>query len=173
MAAVSGNPAVALRDRAREAMLASGGRGFVRFLPPGGALLATDALCRATQEQAEAIVRALRAAGFVCAQSGALLLLLTPQDALLAAAPETKTVVDWAGEVYAAQALARRWQERPPLPLTPAGRQLILETLRLIWQPRSRVLGGIDALRGRAAVMLRGGDASGLHEAGSYLGAAL
>ena len=34
MAAVSGNPAVALRDRAREAMLASGGRGFVRFLPP-------------------------------------------------------------------------------------------------------------------------------------------
>lgn len=172
MAAVSGNPAVALRDRAREAMLASGGRGFVRFLPPGGALLATDALCRATQEQAEAIRAALRAAGFVCAQSGALLL-LTPQDALLAAAPETKTVVDWAGEAYAAQALARRWQARPPLPLTPAGRQLILETLRLIWRPRSRVLGGIDALRARAAVMLRVGDASGLHEAGAYLGAAL
>ena len=73
MAAVSGNPAVALRDRAREAMLASGGRGFVRFLPPGGALLATDALCRATQEQAEAIRAAQRAAGFVCEQSGALL----------------------------------------------------------------------------------------------------
>ncbi|MDD7175399.1 MAG: hypothetical protein PUH70_10105 [Clostridiales bacterium] len=172
MAAVSGNPAVALRDRAREAMLASGGRGFVRFLPPGGALLATDALCRASGAQAEAIVRALREAGFACEQAGALLL-LTPQDALLTAAPETEMTVAWAGEAYAAQALALRWQERPPLPLTPAGRQLILETLRLIWQPRSHVYRGIDALRGRAAVMLRGGDASGLHEAGAYLGAVL
>lgn len=172
MAAVSGNPAVALRTLAREAMLASGGRGFVRFLPPGGALLATDALCRAPQEQAEAIRRALRTAGFVCEQSGALLL-LTPQDALLTAAPDIQTDVDWAGEAYAAQALARRWQARPPLPLTPAGRQLVLETLRLIWQPQACVLGGIDALRARAAVMLRVGDASGLHEAGAYLGAAL
>lgn len=172
MAAVSGNPAVALRSLAREAVLASGGRGFVRFLPPGGALLATDALCRASQEQAEAISAALREAGFACKTSGALLL-LTPQDALLTAAPKTKTTVDWAGGAYAAQALALRWQERPPLPLTPAGRQLVLETLRLIWQPEARVYKGIDALRGRAAVMLRGGDASGLHEAGAYLGAAL
>ncbi len=172
MAAVSGNPAVALRTLAREAMLASGGRGFVRFLPPGGALLATDALCRAEREQAEAIRKALRAAGFVCEDAGALLL-LTPQDALLAAAPDIQTDVDWAGEAYAAQALARRWQARPPLPLTPAGRQLVLETLRLIWQPQACVLEGIDALRARAAVMLRVGDASGLHEAGAYLGAAL
>lgn len=172
MAAVSGNPAVALRSLAREAVLLAGGRGFVRFLPPGGALLATDAPCRASREQAEAIVRALREAGFACETSGALLL-LTPRDALLTAVPETKTAVDWAEEAYAAQALALRWQERPALPLTPAGRRLVLETLRLIWQPRSHVYRGIDALRGRAAVMLRGGDASGLHEAGAYLGAVL
>ena len=77
-------------------------------------------------------------------------------------------------EIRAAyRALARRWQARPPLPLTPAGRQLVLETLRLIWQPQACVLEGIDALRARAAVMLRVGDASGLHEAGAYLGAAL
>ena len=49
----------------------------------------------------------------------------------------------------------------------------MLETLRLIWQPQACVLEGIDALRARAAVMLRVGDASGLHEAGAYLGAAL
>lgn len=40
MAAVS---AQTIRARAREAIFAAGGRGFVRFLPEGGALLVSDA----------------------------------------------------------------------------------------------------------------------------------
>ena len=46
--------AVRLRERARGAMLAAGGRGFVRFLPAGGALLATDAIRRCGDDAARA-----------------------------------------------------------------------------------------------------------------------
>lgn len=174
MAAVSGNPALWLRALAREAVLGAGGRGFVRFLPPGGALLATDALARDVDAALEApMTAALAAAGFICEPQGALLT-MTPADALLLrAAGECAPAVriDWDGPLAPAQALAVRWLRRPGLPLTDAGRALAAETLRLLWQPRPRVLAGLGSLRVLAAQGLRAGDASGAHEAGCYLGA--
>ena len=174
MAAVSGSPALWLRALAREAVLGAGGRGFVRFLPPGGALLATDALTRAADAaQEKRLTDALAAAGLICAPQGALLT-MTPTDALLlraAGAREPAVRIDWDSPLAPAQALAVRWLRRPGLPLTDAGRALAAETLRLLWQPRPRVLAGLGGLRALAAQNLRAGDMSGAHEAGCYLGA--
>ena len=46
--------AIRLRDEARAAMLSAGGHGFMRFLPAGGALLATDAIRRCGDDVARA-----------------------------------------------------------------------------------------------------------------------
>ena len=100
--------ALRLRERARAAMLSADGRGFVRFLPAGGAL-------------------------------------------------------------HPAQALANRFQAAAAQPLTGAGRQLIVETMRLTWQTPETLLSGLPALRAQAAVMQRRGDRSGMHQAGALL----
>ena len=162
--------AVRLRDRAREALLAAGGRGFVRFLPPGGALLATDAIRRCADESARAgLINALEAAGFICVAHGGLLE-LTPADDVLSAPVGGAVEVDWESPMHPAQALAHRFLASDKRPLTDEGRQLVLETLRLTWEMRDdRLLAGLTALRARAAVQLRRGDRSGLHEAGAVL----
>ena len=174
MAAVSGNPALLLRALAREAVLGAGGRGFVRYMPPGGALLATDALARASDAaQAGRLTDALTAAGFVSAPRGTLLGLMPSDALLLRAAGEAAppALIDWDGPLLPAQALAARWLKKPSLPLTDAGRALATETLRLLWQPPERVMAGLSGLRALAAENLRAGDASGAHEAGCYLSA--
>ena len=162
--------AVRLRERAREAMLASGGRGFMRFLPAGGALLATDAIRRCGDDAArERLTEALHAAGFVCEARGGLLE-LTPTDGVLSAFNGGgRPAIDWENPLHPAQALAARFLNNPKQPLTPAGRQLIVETLRLTWLAPDRALLGLPALRAQAAVMLRQGDRSGLYEAGAVL----
>ena len=162
--------AVRLRGRAREAVLAAGGRGFVRFLPAGGALLATDAIRRCGDDAArERLTQALRAAGFACGVRGGLLD-MTPADDVLSALDGEKTIaVCWESPLHPAQALAGRFLAAEKRPLTPDGRQLILETLRLTWLAPDRVLSGLPALRARAAVMLRRGDRSGFCEAGAVL----
>lgn len=162
--------AVRLRERAREAMLAAGGRGFVRFLPAGGALLATDAIRRCADDAARArLTDALAQAGFACGMRGGLLEMTPTDDVLLVPGGEERVAVDWESPLHPAQALAARFLKNPKQPLTPAGRQLILETLRLTWLASDRVLAGLPALRAQAAVMLRRGDRSGLHEAGALL----
>lgn len=162
--------AVRLRERAREAMLAAGGHGFVRFLPAGGALLATDAIRRCGDDASRArLTDALAAAGFVCEARGALLELTPADDVLSALDDGGRDAIDWESPLHPAQALARRFLANPGQPLTPAGRQLILETLRLTWLAPDRVLSGLPALRAQAAVMQRQGDRSGLHEAGAVL----
>ena len=102
--------ALSLRAAAREAMLAAGGRGFMRFLPPGDALLATDAVRRCGSDaQKTALTDALRAAGFaVCEKDG--LLMLMPKDTLLGGVvcgeePE----IDWASPLHTVQALGVGW----------------------------------------------------------------
>ena len=162
--------AVRLRERAREAMLAAGGRGFVRFLPAGGALLATDAVRRCADDASRArLTEALAQAGFACGMRNGLLEMTPTDDALLTSGGEERVAVDWESPLHPAQALAARFLKNPKQPLTPAGRQLILETLRLTWLAPDRVLSGLPALRAQAAVMLRQGDRSGLHEAGTLL----
>ena len=162
--------AVRLRERAREAMLAAGGRGFVRFLPAGDALLATDAVRRCADDASRArLTEALAQAGFVCGMRGGLLEMTPTDDVLLTPGGEERVAVDWESPLHPAQALAARFLKNPKQPLTSAGRQLILETLRLTWLAPDRVLSGLPALRAQAAVMLRQGDRSGLHEAGTLL----
>ena len=163
--------AVSLRLRARQAMLESGGRGFMRFTPEGSALLATDALRRCENAaQKASMIAALEGCGFACREEGGLLL-LSPDDAwfLEVQAHETRVSVDWESALHPVQALAARWCAQPACALTAAGRQLAVDTLRLTGLPGSRVMEGLDALRAQAAVMLRSGDRSDMRAAGCVL----
>ena len=169
MAGVTINPAAALRSLARDAVLTAGGRGFVRYLPEGRALLVTDAARRAP---AEPITEALAAAGFVCRLEENGLIIFSPSDARIAAMAQgcdPAVHIGWDGPLHPAQALADRFMRQERAPLTDDGRQLIFETLRLCSLPEARMLEGLGALRARAAAMLRGGDSSGMAEAGRLL----
>lgn len=160
-----------MRDLARAVMLRAGGRGFMRFAPAGAGLLATDAIRRcACSGQQEALIEALGACGFDCTVRNGMLL-LTPGDRMLAKiSEETGTIViDWESPLHPAASLAARWSALPPLPLTAAGRQMVIDTLRLTGTPGADVMEALDALRAQAAVMLRNRDRSGLHEAGVIL----
>ena len=166
---MAGVSAAALRDRARDAMLDCGGRGFMRFAPPGGALLLMDAPRRCTDDaQARRLTDALERAGFACSTEGGMLL-LTPRDELLRCKADVLPLQDWNLPLYEPRMLAVRWMKSGPQALTASGRQLVLETLRLLWQPKDKVLFGLDALRAQAAALLREGDTSGLYEAGCIL----
>ena len=162
--------AISLRAEAREAMLAAGGRGFMRFLPPGGALLATDAIRRCESDlQKRALIDAFNTAGVACCEKDALLM-ITPEDALLSCiAYDGKAEIDWASPLHRVQALGLLWNRKPKKALTQDGRQLVIEALRLSWQPFHQAEDGFDALRARAAVILRRGDDSGFYEAGAVL----
>lgn len=159
--------AVSLRNAAREAMLACGGRGFVRFMD-SGALLVSDAIRRCKDDGAkEKLTDALRQAGFSCFEQDGLLM-INPQDELLEAiACDGDFPVNWDGGLYAVQALAVRWMKRERQPMTPAGRQLVIDSLRLTWQVR--MADGLTMLRAQAAVMQRSGDTSGFCTAGAVL----
>lgn len=167
---MAGVTALRLRSRAREAMLAAGGRGFVRFLPAGGALLATDAIRRCKDEASRAaLTDALAQTGFVCVLRGGLLELTPTDDELAGLDGGERLETDWESPLHPAQALALRFLKKPKQPLTQAGRQIVVEALRLTWLEPEALLAGLPALRAQAAVMLRGGDRSGLHEAGTIL----
>jgi len=159
-----------MRQLARETVLACGGRGFMRFADGASALLVCDAArrCRNEAELAR-IIAALEENGFSVSVRDDLLL-ISPGDAmLLALEAEATTDIRWNEPDYAAQALAARFLKAPQTPLTPAGRALAIESLRLTGRPGEDVLGGLDALRAKAAVMLRTGDRSGMRIAGAVL----
>ena len=158
----------ALRDAAREAIFAAGGRGFVRFAAEGDALLVSDA-CR--RSDAAPLIASLEAAGFAC-ESRDGLLQITPGDALLlslCAADAQEIAVDWESALCDVQALCARLLREERLPLDGAGRRLVMETARLLWQTRDKVLSGLTALRAMIAVHLREGKRSGMNEAGRLL----
>lgn len=160
----------ALRDLAREAMLASGARGFMRFAAQGPALIATDAAARC-EDGGAALCRALEAAGFVCRMQGALVH-ITPGDALLMRLCEGDGCIcpiDWSSPLHPAQALAARLMREAELPLTQTGRALVLETARLCWQPQQKVLEGLLPLRAQIARMMREKERSGFALAGRLL----
>lgn len=160
--------AVRLRGLARRTLIEAGGRGFMRFAEAGMALLVTDASRRC--EDIGALVRALEGAGFSCHEQDGLLYLI-PQDERLKAfiGPQEPPVVFWEELIYPAQALAVRWLSAPETVFSAAGRQLVLDTLRLTGAPGKDVLSGLELLRAQAAVMLRTGDRSGMREAGAIL----
>ena len=157
-----------LRALARNALAQAGARGFVRFAPEDlGALLLTDAprFC-ADGAQRERLCDALSSRGF-CWREEDGLLLITPGDALLSRLGQNAPMLmnwDWQSPLTPVYTLADRWFRAGGTvrPLTEAGRQLALETARLLWRPRAQVLAGLGALRDRAAVMQRHRDVSGL-----------
>lgn len=159
--------AIALRDAARNALLAAGGRGFVRFMDQG-ALLVSDAIRRCESDAHKAgLTAALERAGFSCWEQDGLLMINPQDDTLEAIAYEGCFSVRWDSALCAVQALARRWMKREKQPLTPAGRQLIIDALRLTW--RDRIADGMMFLCAQAAVMQRGADTSGFCQAGAVL----
>ena len=159
--------ALSLRGMARTAIFSAGGRGFVRF-PERGTLLVSDAPRRCEDDAAkQRLLDALAQAGFDCREADGLLL-IDPSDALLAQIDDADCAfVDWDSSLHSAQALSARWLGRERRPLTPAGRQLIIDALRLTWQ--DRMMDGLAALRAQAAVMQRNADTSGFCEAGAVI----
>lgn len=162
------SPAICLRDAARSAMLHAGGRGFMRFLPDGEALLVTDAPAR--YGNVPRLMAELEAAGFVCLPRKELLY-LAPERRLLAAMAQGTLipVIDWESRLHPAQELAVRLMRMPEAQWTEAGERLAIETLRLLWQPREHVLSGLPALRAMAAERLRNKEMSGMACAGALL----
>ena len=180
MAAVS---AQTIRARAREAIFAAGGRGFVRFLPEGGALLVSasagsgktallvsDAARRCGDVRT--LLNACRTAGFAAEERDGLLL-LTPTDstlsALCGACGQAVRITDWDEEKASAAAFSVRLTRRKDAPLTADGRRLVLETLRLLSQDDAHILMGMAGIRARAAAQLRRKDESGMREAGALI----
>lgn len=157
-----------LRDAARDAIFCAGGRGFVRFLAEGDALLLSDANRRG---DTETLAGALESAGFGCEIRDGLLF-ITPGDErlmrLCLAQPEEMTV-DWESPLFEAQALCARLLREEQTPLDEGGRRLVMKTARLLWQMESKVLCGLPDLRAMIAVRLREGKRSGLHETGRLL----
>lgn len=163
----------ALRGEARQAIFGVGGRGFVRFCAEGDALLVSDAIRRCGDEtQIKAMISALDRAGFGCKVQNDLLM-ITPGDARLCAlckeqpdAPDA----DFGHPLWETMALCARLAREAPLPLDDGGRRLMIETARLVWQPKDNVISGLPALRAMIALRLREGKRSGLYEAGRLLG---
>ncbi len=137
----------------------------MRFLPAGGELFVSDAPRHGAVKS-----DVLAAADFLLREKEGLLY-ITPGDSLLRLCGENvqKQPVQWDADDMPVRTLAARFLREQPLPLTDDGRQMILETLRLLWQDDRHVELGMGGLRARAAVMLRKGDRSGLFEAGALL----
>ena len=167
MAAVS---AQNIRAKAREAIFAAGGHGFVRFLPAGGALLVSDAARRC--DDAQALLDACRTAGFAAEERDGLIF-LTPTDgalnALRDACRQDVRIEDWDETEASAAAFATRLLQKEDAPLTEDGRRLVLETLRLLSQDDVHILMGMSGLRALAAVQLRHRDKSGMRTAGALI----
>lgn len=164
---MAGVTAVSLRDAARNALLAAGGRGFVRF-PECGALLVSDAIRRCESDAAkEMLTNALSQAGFDSNEQDGLLMISPRNELLEAISYDGDFSINWDGALCDAQALAMRWLRRKKQPLTPAGRQLVMDALRITWH--SRMTDALVQLRAQAAVMQREGDVSGFRETGAVL----
>ena len=157
-----------LRSEAREAIFGADGRGFVRFLSEGDALLVSDAPRRG---DTQAMLDALYAGGYDGWIRGGLLHITPGTQRLLAlcAAQPSQQATNWDGPLYQAQALTVRLLDEGALPLDEGGKRLVLNTARLLWQPKDKVLAGLPALRAQIAVRLREKKRSGLHEAGRLL----
>lgn len=159
-----------MRALARETVLGSGGRGFMRFADSAGALLVCDASRRCESEAAlEGMTAALEETGFAVLLEGGLMLISPGDEMLLSLEAEGIPDIRWDKPGYAAEALAARLIKAPQTPLTPAGRALAIEALRLTGRPGEDVFAGLDALRAQAAVMLRSGDRSGMRIAGAVI----
>jgi len=158
----------ALRDAARAAIFSSGGRGFVRFLSQGDALLISDAPRRG---ESGPLIAALCEAGFDSALEDGLLLIMPTEARLLAlcAQQPEEIRVEWESTLFETMALCERLLDEPPLAMDEGAERLLMETVRLLWQPKDKVLAGLPLLRARIAVRLREGKRSGLHEAGRLL----
>ena len=140
----------------------------MRFLSQGDALLISDAPPRG---ESGPLIAALCEAGFDSALEDGLLLIMPTEVRLLALSrmqPDS-IITDRESPLFETMALCERLLGEAPMPLDEGAGQLLMETVRLLWQPEEKVLAGLPALRARIAVRLREGKRSGLHEAGRLL----
>ena len=159
--------AVTLRDKARNALLVAGGRGFVRF-PESGALLVSDVIRRCESDAAkERLTDALSQAGFDSNEQDGLLMISPRNELLEAISYDGDVSINWDGVLCDVQSLAARGLAKEKQHLNPAGRQLVMDALRLTW--RNRMTDALVQLRAQAAVMQREGDVSGFWESGAVL----
>ena len=162
--------ALEMRALARETVIACGGRGFMRFADSAGALLVCDAARRCESEAALAqMLAALEQKGFSVSLAEGLMMISPGDEMLLSLDAQDVPVIRWEDQDFAAQALTARLLKAPQTPLTPAGRALATEALRLTGRPGEDVLAGLGAIRAQAAVMLRCGDRSGMRIAGAVI----
>ena len=110
----------AVRSKARDAVFAAGGRGFVRFLPDGEeALLVSDALRRCPNPSA--LLCACGAAGFGAEERDGLLLLTPTEETLRSLNLPRAIDVDWSSADAPLAAFAARLMHRGDRPLTENG----------------------------------------------------
>ena len=158
----------AVRSKARDAIFAAGGRGFVRFLPDGEeALLVSDAPRRC--QNPSALLCACGAAGFGAEEREGLLLLTPTEETLRSLNLPRAIDVGWSSADAPLAAFAARLMRRGDRPLTENGLRFAVETLRLLWQDDAHVRCGLPALRAQAAACLRIHDDSGFFLAGALL----
>ena len=120
----------AVRSKARDAVFAAGGRGFVRFLPDGEeALLVSDAPRRC--QNPSALLCACGAAGFGAEERDGLLLLTPTEETLRSLNLPRAIDVDWSSADAPLAAFAARLMHRGDRPLTENGLRFAVETLRL------------------------------------------
>lgn len=107
----------AVRSKARDAVFAAGGRGFVRFLPDGEeALLVSDAPRRC--QNPSALLCACGAAGFGAEERDGLLLLTPTEETLRSLNLPRAIDVDWSSADAPLAAFAARLMHRGDRPLT-------------------------------------------------------
>ena len=166
--------AAALRDEVRGILRSVALNGFVRIAAPGGALLVTDVLRRASGTQTDEALGLLEAAGMECREDDGLLWISPGQARMrrIAEAAEqavTEKVLCQGGRLTAEISFAMRLLLcQKTEPWSRQGEQLFLEALRL------PDCGGVEwpeaeRLRPPAAVMLRRHDRSAMHETGALL----
>ncbi|MFR2150733.1 MAG: hypothetical protein ACLS7Z_09585 [Christensenellales bacterium] len=110
----------AVRSKARDAVFAAGGRGFVRFLPDGEeALLVSDAPRRC--QNSSALLCACGAAGFGAEERDGLLLLTPTEETLRSLNLPRAIDVDWSSADAPLAAFAARLMRRGDRPLTEDG----------------------------------------------------
>ena len=110
----------AVRSKARDAVFAAGGRGFVRFLPDGEeALLVSDAPRRC--QNPSALLCACGAAGFGAEERDGLLLLTPTEETLRSLNLPRAIDVDWSSADAPLAAFAARLMHRGDRPLTENG----------------------------------------------------
>lgn len=166
--------AIVMRDELRACLAMYDGRGTVYFAREEGPLFYCSTAMRHEATVLQELVEAFNRMGYMCSLSDGKIA-IWPDDTYLRAMAFAH-LPQCGNEMQCT--IAGRLCLHKTEQLTCQGRQLIIEVLRLdrlavsTGQDRMgnrKLNADIDRIRQRAAILLRRGDTSGLHEAGCFL----